>query len=143
MVEGFRQIDAEVGWRCGVAGWWIVRVEYDLHPEFTRKLTVTLQNGRDGECATVSVSGVTSFRVQNEREMHDFGLRRQAEGVASGMFFKVSKSGYLSDFDGGVSATAKPQTHYILFAEDDCLEFIGPAWARDFRIEIAQPAQVR
>ncbi|RAK62544.1 hypothetical protein [Phenylobacterium kunshanense] len=136
MVEGFVLVDAEVGWTHGGSGWWIVRLEYDLEPEYTRRLTVTLQNGRDGPIANVSISGVTSFRVQDEREMHDFAVRLRREGVASGMFYTVTKSGYLSDFGGGVSAAANPQTHYIVVAEDDCLEFIGPAWASDFQIEI-------
>lgn len=141
MVEGFTLLDTEVGWTRGGGGWWIVRIEYDLEPEFTEKLTVTLQAGRGGEIVKIVISGITSFRVQNEREMHEFWIRCESEGVAPGMFYSVRNSGYLSDFDEGVSATAKAQKHYILSAEEDCLEFIGPAWGRDLRIEIdGQPA---
>ena len=136
MVEGFSLVDAEVGWTHGGRGWWITRIEYDLEPDYTRMLTVTMHNGRGGPNAKVSISGVTTFRVQNEREMHDFAVALHREGAPSGMFYTVNKSGYLSDFEGGVSSIAKPQTHYILFAEEDCLEFIAPAWARDLRIEV-------
>lgn len=144
MVEGFALVDAELGWTGGGSGWWVVRIEHDLEPHFTRSLRITLQQGRDGATATVLISGATTFRVQNEREMHDFWLARHNEGIAQGMFYTVKSSGYLGDFDGGVSATAQPQKHYILSAEEDCVEFIGPGWGHDLRIEIHQPsAEVR
>lgn len=140
MIEGFAVIDADVGWHpSDPKGWEIVGVEYGLEPEFTRRLEVTLQRGRGGERARVLISGATSFRLQHERDMVSYWAQAHKEGVPSGMFYTVRKSGYLDDLShGGVSAAAKPQTHYLLSADADCVEFVGPAWGSKLSIEVVR-----
>jgi hypothetical protein len=61
----------------------------------------------------------------------------RAEGVQHGTFYTVRESGYLHDFEGGVSACWKRQLHYII-SGGDCLEFLAPGWARDFAIRVVK-----
>jgi hypothetical protein len=126
MAKGFRLVDAEVGWRPRNAeGWWIARVEATL----TRPKTVTLvMQQSEGEVATVTLTGITSFRVQDEREMVDYWQQMQAEGVARGRFYTIETSDYLNDLAGGVSPLAHQQVQYLVLAEEECVDFLGPGW---------------
>lgn len=145
MAKGFKLIDADIGWRPkDPRGWWIERVEASFAAPKT--LTISMYCGQAGseEAATIKLIGFTSFRVQHEREMVDYWQQMRAEGVAQGLFYAVETSDYLNDLAGGVSPLAHPQVHYLMVAEDECLDFLGPDWATPLSIEVTfGPAQLR
>lgn len=137
MAKGFKLIDADIGWRPKQpGGWCIERLEANLTGSKT--LTISMYCGWAGseETATIKLTGFTSFRVQNEREMVDYWRQMRAEGVAQGLFYTVENSDYLNDLAGGVSPLAHPQVHYLMVAEEECLDFLGPDWATPMSIDV-------